>query len=325
MIAADVDNSGSISILDLVLIRKMVLSIISEFPNNTSWRFIDANYEFPQSTDPWYETFPEQVHYDALSSEASPAHFVAIKVGDVNLDAYTGGFASEEADDRSNEAFTIIKQAKTSTREGYYELHFLSNELDAVQGFQFSLAIDSKKAIPEQVDYQLLQEEHISTKYLSQDLMTISWNKNNQSIAFNDAIVLFTLEVSATSAEKALESVSISSRLTKEEAYNTQDETLPIELMTLQSHDIASNFVLYQNQPNPFHQSTLLPFDLPEAAWAELRIYDRLGRMVWTQADHFPKGRSQVMLDNVGNWPAGIYYYSLTLNGQTITKKMVKQ
>ena len=325
MIAADVDNSGSISILDLVLIRKMVLSIISEFPNNKSWRFIDANYEFPQSTDPWYETFPEQVHYDALSDEASAAHFVAIKVGDVNLDAYTGGFASEEADDRSNEAFTIIKRAKTSTREGYYELHFLSNELNAVQGFQFSLAIDSKKAIPEQVYYRLLQEEHISTMHLSQDLMTISWNKNNQSIAFNDTIVLFTLEVSATSAEEALESVSISSRLTKEEAYNNQDETLPVELMTLQRHNVASNFELYQNQPNPFRQSTLLPFDLPEAAWAELCIYDHLGRVVWTQANHFPKGRSQVILDNVGNWPVGIYYYSLRLNGQTIIKKMVKQ
>lgn len=137
--------------------------------------------------------------------------------------------------------------------------------------------------------------------------------------------MMFTLEVSATSAEEALESVSISSRLTKEEAYNTQDEILAIELMTLERHDVASNFELYQNQPNPFHQSTLLPFDLPEAAWAELRIYDRLGRVIWTEADYFSKGRKQVILDNVGNWPVGIYYYSLTLNGQTIIKKMVKQ
>ena len=46
MIAADVNNSGSISAFDMIEIRKLILYINTEFPNNSSWRFVDASYSF---------------------------------------------------------------------------------------------------------------------------------------------------------------------------------------------------------------------------------------------------------------------------------------
>lgn len=45
-IAGDVNNSGSLSILDIVLMRKVVLSIDTEFPGSTLTRYIRANTTF---------------------------------------------------------------------------------------------------------------------------------------------------------------------------------------------------------------------------------------------------------------------------------------
>ena len=45
-IAADVNQSGSITAFDLVQLRQLILNITTEFSNNDSWRFVDANHTF---------------------------------------------------------------------------------------------------------------------------------------------------------------------------------------------------------------------------------------------------------------------------------------
>lgn len=83
IIAADVNNSESITVLDLIHIRKLILGLNDNFPNLPSWRFIDPQYVFPQWMNPWHEVFPEAIDitdHDHLTS----ANFIGIKVGDVN-------------------------------------------------------------------------------------------------------------------------------------------------------------------------------------------------------------------------------------------------
>ena len=83
IIAADANNSGTVTTLDLVYIRKIILNINASFPNNNSWRFIDKNYQFMNPLNPTAEAFPEVANINNLSDNFM-ADFVAIKVGDVN-------------------------------------------------------------------------------------------------------------------------------------------------------------------------------------------------------------------------------------------------
>lgn len=83
-IAADVNRSNSITTLDLIQMRRLILNIYDEFPNNTSWRFIDQEYEFPQPDNPWVEFFPELININDLIGEELNAGFIGIKIGDVN-------------------------------------------------------------------------------------------------------------------------------------------------------------------------------------------------------------------------------------------------
>ncbi|MFN5090478.1 MAG: hypothetical protein ACK5F6_10790, partial [Bacteroidota bacterium] len=58
MIAADVNNSKSITTLDMIQLRKLILNIEPSFPSNQSWRFVDASYTFPNASNPWVASFP---------------------------------------------------------------------------------------------------------------------------------------------------------------------------------------------------------------------------------------------------------------------------
>lgn len=80
-IAADVNKSGTITAFDIVSIRKVVLARENKFQNNTSWRFIDATYNFP--ANPLGNNFPEEVNINNLSINTQ-VNFIGIKVGDVN-------------------------------------------------------------------------------------------------------------------------------------------------------------------------------------------------------------------------------------------------
>ena len=84
LIAADVNNSHSITALDIIAMRRLILGISTEFENAPSWRFIDAAYVFPDPTNPWSADFPEVISINNISADELHADFVAIKMGNVS-------------------------------------------------------------------------------------------------------------------------------------------------------------------------------------------------------------------------------------------------
>jgi len=107
MIAADVNNSGTITSYDMVELRKLILFINTEFPSNNSWRFVDGDFVFPDATNPFASTFPEVTNYNNLST-SELAEFVAVKIGDVNGSAAANSLAGGDTRNAEGElAFNI--------------------------------------------------------------------------------------------------------------------------------------------------------------------------------------------------------------------------
>ena len=87
LIAADVNNSRYVTTLDLIALRRLLLGIDIEFEVNTSWRFVESDYAFPNPANPWQERFPEWTIISPFpATGVSDLDFVAVKVGDVSLD-----------------------------------------------------------------------------------------------------------------------------------------------------------------------------------------------------------------------------------------------
>jgi uncharacterized delta-60 repeat protein len=75
--------------------------------------------------------------------------------------------------------------------------------------------------------------------------------------------------------------------------------------------------------PNPFNPSTALSFQLQTASHVSLKVYDTAGRPVATLVDGYRvAGIYEVTFDG-SNLASGVYLYTLTTGGNTLTGKMV--
>ena len=79
---------------------------------------------------------------------------------------------------------------------------------------------------------------------------------------------------------------------------------------------LPSAFCLGTARPNPFGSKTTIPYELPQASWVKLVIYDVSGRVVRILAnEHRPAGRFAAQWDGRGTgghaMPKGVYFYEL--------------
>ncbi|MEW6194931.1 MAG: T9SS type A sorting domain-containing protein [Bacteroidota bacterium] len=95
---------------------------------------------------------------------------------------------------------------------------------------------------------------------------------------------------------------------------NTDVETTP--------ETIPSKISLSQNYPNPFNPATKISFELPQDGFAELKVFDILGREVALLVREFKTSGSHTINFDGTKLSSGIYFYQLKNNSQTITKKM---
>ncbi len=82
IIAADVGGNNSVSTLDILLERTMILGMISSFPNGRLWEFVNSDYVFPDAATPF--PFEKARTYTNVTSDQMNQNFIGIKLGDVN-------------------------------------------------------------------------------------------------------------------------------------------------------------------------------------------------------------------------------------------------
>ena len=298
LIAADVNNSGSITTFDMIALRKVILNVESDFASNTSWRFVPANYTFANPANPFGETFPEVMSFNDLDADAMAADFVAIKVGDVNASAVleTRGTTG---------TFTFTADDVTMVAGATYEVTF-KGDLAAIAGYQMTMNFAG-------VELVKFGEGAASADNFGvfADAITASWNGQAAGE------VAFTLVVKALADGKLSEAVKVTSSKTAAEAYTTAGDVQAVAL-----NFVEAGYSLTQNTPNPFKGETIVRFTLPSAQQATLKVSDVSGRVLQVMTQEFAQGVNEVKLSSK-QLPAGVLYYTLETADFTATKKMV--
>ncbi len=105
-----------------------------------------------------------------------------------------------------------------------------------------------------------------------------------------------------------------------------------IEVAALTTSDdvkgsLPGSYSLNQNYPNPFNPTTTIKFSLAKSGQAKLQIFNILGEVVATPFNSFADaGQNEVVWDGKDNngksVSSGIYFYRLTADNYTETKKM---
>jgi hypothetical protein len=317
MIAADINNSKSITTLDLILLRKLILNLDTKFTANTSWRFVDAAYRFPNPSNPWSEAFPEISSINNLTSKVN-ADFVAVKIGDVNGNASPTSAAAAQPRKAGKLELSTEEQRIEGGQE--YQVDIRAKDLKTIEGYQFTLELDRNKVDLLDIDYGVAKAENFGI-FQREGILTTSWNRKGASE--NDDAILFTLHLQGKGAAKLSEALTISSRYTANEAYQEGGDYLSIAMNYTKPVVINDQPELLQNTPNPFADQTQIGFYLPQATEGRLTIRDAKGSIVYRLKADYNKGWNQVTIKQSDLKASGVLYYTLETPDFTATKKMV--
>lgn len=323
LIAADVNNSGSITMSDVVTLKSLILELTTELPNNnTSWRFVDASYEFPNPQNPWESGFPEFINYNNLNSHITDADFIAIKIGDLN-GSVSGADFNGSSEERSANPFlintddSVLKVGETQT------VWFEANDhLDKLGGLQTTITFDINTLEFTNIEAtQSIELSDFNTNKSPEGLLNLSW----ENAAFDKEELRFGLTFKVKETATVSEAIKLSNDLIKSEAYYQNANYWQVEGVQLAFNESLSNaIVLHQNTPNPFRAETTIAFELPTANEINLTIYDVSGRLVYSQSSKYDAGLQKVNINKADlSNNTGMFFYRIETDDFTAVKRMM--
>jgi len=316
LIAADVNQNESITAIDLIEIRKLILGITEEFPMSLSWGFVDGEENVSQ-IDPY--SADNFILFDDLNQTLNDADMVAVKYGDVNGDV-TANFGDQTIEVRSDKSLDFMIENKEVERGQTYAIPFRSTNFNNVLGFQFSLEMNGMTLNSVQSNNIDLTEANMG--HISSELHTVSWAPTDAATV-NKESDLFTINVTATADGSLADMIQINSAYTSVEAYTDGNlEKVDIKLFSNEGEQIVKN-QLYQNTPNPFSDMTEIKFNLAQAGMGTITIFDVTGKVVYTKSALYNAGTQKVIITKSDiQTSSSILYYQLDINDYTETKKM---
>jgi hypothetical protein len=319
VIAADANKSNSVTTFDLVEIRKLILFINSDFPNNTSWRFVAKSFSFPNASNPFATAFPEVININDIAADMLSNNFVAVKIGDVNGSAAVNLLGA--AQERTTVGDLVFNADDVNVEAGKtYTVEFKATDFN-VSGYQFSLNFDKKALEFVEVVPGLADASNFGTTMVNEGVLTASWNSDEaKRLAAGE--VVFGLTFKAVQSGQLSGLVNITSSYTVAEAYNSSNELMDVAL-SFNNNLVTGAFDLYQNTPNPFASVTTIGFYLPEATSATLTISDVQGKVVKVINGDYSKGYNNVTLKRGDLGASGVLYYRLDTGSDSATRKMI--
>ena len=328
LIAADIDGSGGISTLDLIRLRKLVLNEADEFPNGvSSWRFIDADFEFPEGENPLRVDFPELKNVESFDSGLGNVRFIGVKVGDVNGTVKPNSILQGQG--RTTNGDIVMRTQNRRFEAGEtFTTEIYSEDLFNLIAFQFTLDYDER--LIELVDFTPgdlpeMNEANFSLLQMGKGLITTSWNEQNTVLTIEKGTIC-ALTFRAIRSGDLYTALELNSDPTVAEAYNYNSDPMQVLLQFVDEVGASvnnSDFHLYQNHPNPFQAYTKIGFVMPKRAKAALSIYDLAGKKIYQHSGDFNKGYNELELSSAILPAHGLYYYRLESDEFSSTRKMI--
>lgn len=327
LLAADVDMSGTISTLDLIKMRKVILSIDITLNSEASWRFVPEHFQFSDLTNPFLDEIPSNVDLQSNGLNYSQ-NFIAVKLGDVNNSANPDNNSTQIRDDLQARSQGLRLQLENIQLQAgqQYQIEVKTSALAQVAGYQLGLRFQANAL--EVIDIDADGLENMSENNFAilnrEGLIAHSWNsQTGEAIDLDAGDRLFSLRILAKESAPLEEVIQLDRRRIQAEAYDGNLSARAVGLRFSDSQGASPSFMVYQNEPNPFSQNTRINFYLPLADQVTLTVIDAAGRTVLQRQANFEAGDQQWIIDGKELGARGVYYYQLATEQGTVTKKMI--
>jgi len=314
-IAADVNRSGTVTAFDMVELRRAILGLQTErFPNNTSWRFITKE-DYYAGSNPLEQDFTENILLTDLDNPIGELAFFAVKIGDLNgnVTIRNKGLSSKDLH-KMAEVIKITAKDRVVKQGETFELTLTSKSMQDLQSIQFSLFCKGLKVLT--IEEGILKANHFAT--LGTNRVGVSWNGISTASIPEKEKALFTLQLKALENGQLSHLLSLSADI-GEEVVNQEEELLNLEL------DFIANdpFKLFQNEPNPFAQETMIGFTIPENGLVTLEIFNFQGKLLKEIQGAYTKGYNEITINKQTLPENGVLLYQIRTDQRILTKKMI--
>ena len=312
LIAADANNNAKVSATDMIDIRKLILGLTTSFTDNTSWRFIPADYVFNDPYQPW--PFEEESTF-MVDSNGVIEDFIGIKIGDLNKSVIANALSIIP---RSSESASIHATDRYVTSGESFEITLDMSGFDqSLLGGQWEIVANGAKITEITPLAPDMTKEMI---YTDESSLRCSWVTQKAE----EPAPLMKIRMEALVSGMISDIVALENSFLTSEIYDEDQHAYELRLEWRDESTVAEGeqIQLYQNNPNPWDVQTVIPFELPEPGEATLSITNAIGEEVTSIVRHFHSGKQQFKINNEG-WPAGMYYYTLRFGDIQLTKKML--
>ncbi len=319
-LAADVDDSHTLNGVDLVELRKLILGLYDNLPNNTSWRFVDTDYDFLNEFDPWATVIDESYVVENLSSDMA-IDFIGVKIGDVNSDVVVSALV-EDIDLRSQRWPVSLSQNLTSLDAGDISTIKITGEnYERVSGWQGTINFNptSIRFLSIKSGVLDITEDQMNFNNLDKGMIAISYH-NNMEQEFTANEILFEIEVEAITTIDAQQLFRVTSDMIHAEAYRGYAEVVPFTASSIKEEGSK----ILSVYPNPFAESTTIEFEISQEGEAEWEFYDSQGRLIYANERYYPKGHHTLMIDGADLDVQGIIYIKLKTADDVSEFKMIR-
>jgi len=332
-IAADVDNSGNVSVNDLLDLKDIVLRNYHSLPTSTSWRFVDADFVFNDLDNPMSDPIPSAYTISTFTQSMSDLNFVGVKVGDLTGDINTPSQFGEIMSRNNGFVLNAYDQDKIISEGQEFQITIGSDiSNDELQAIQFTLGFDPSQAeFLEVTEMNMpgLTESYFGLNEISKGKISAVWFDSEPLIG---AEHFFTLNFRALKSFHTESFIELSTNPTRGLAYDSGGIESQISLNRIKGqvntdpgHLNNSEFFVGNNYPNPFANETIIPVRLPTEEDIVVEVYSASGVLLHRQEQSGKVGLNIVPVRSRDLGSGGILFARVIAGNSNTTIKMCAQ
>ena len=321
VIASDVNGSGSISAIDILNIRDLILGKTDELPIKRSWSFVDATLEFDNILSPF--PYTEVITMMGLDETMEAMDFVAVKMGDVNDNVVLAG--SQLTGGRSVSRLTI--ENKIVAKNTMFSIPFEVDRDVLMAGIQMGISFDIEAAefLGVYGNGFNVTDEYINRNYLKYGELVMSWN-SAEAITIDEGDAVFELRFAARQELEVDQVIEINDTYISSEMYTNNGNGIEISALSLESRQGVNEvreLTLYQNVPNPFESTTDIHFSIPQESYIEFEIFNISGQSIYHHEARYSRGLNKIKVSEDMLSIGGVYIYQVADGQNLVQKKMI--
>ena len=319
IIAADVNGSSSITTADMIVLKKFILGLESNF-NGKLYSFEDKKHVFSNPKNPF--PFPQSIIIN-ITQNLVVGDFIGVKLGDINFDNIPRNFVPKANSNRKIEFLYEIVLSDLLNKSNEFIYRIKSAKEQDLLGMQFTLNWDSKLADLVAIENNPLGIDFANVS-VSNGLLGLSWTSTNglsKILNENEVVLEIRLKLKSKFNKPAL---NMNDELLEKEAFDDNFNFKELSLKwenNLDANDL-SQYKLFVF-PNPAQNNFTLTFNSNKAEKGFVQVTDMLGRLIINQEVDIIKGLNNRLFNIPDHIVPGIYNIQLRTSKNFETLKLL--